>query len=143
MCRRHSRREIAGPGAGGLAISGCLQDNKVHVVLELLQVLPMTVTVTFKPALIGVCAALLLGLITADTAQARECTRLAFSVNDYGIEVPKRDSQRLLDDYIKKWTAEQGIERYTVGKKEVSCELFLDFGFFDEHTCRAEAPVCW
>jgi len=76
-------------------------------------------------------------------AQARECTRLAFSVNDYGIEVPKRDSQRLLDEYIKEWTAERGIENYTVGKKDVSCELFLDFGFFDEHTCRAEAPVCW
>lgn len=90
-------------------------------------------------------AALVLGLAgaMAPDAQARECTRLAFSVNDYGIEVPKRDSQRLLDDYIKKWTAERGIENYTVGKKEVSCKLFLDFGFFDEHTCRAEAPVCW
>lgn len=89
-------------------------------------------------------AALVVGMLcTTAPANARECTRLAFSVNDYGIEVPKRDSQRLLDEYIEKWTSERGIERYTVGKKEVSCELFLDFIFFDEHTCRAEAPVCW
>ncbi len=93
---------------------------------------------------LGLLAAIALtALSLSPAADARECTRLAFSVNDYGIEVPKRDSQRLLDDYIKRWTAERGIERYTVGKKEVSCELFLDFGFFDEHTCRAEAPVCW
>jgi len=79
----------------------------------------------------------------ATSVAARECTRLAFSVNDYGIEGPKRDAKELLDDYIKRWTAERGIERYTVGRKEVSCELFLDFIIFDEHTCRAEAPVCW
>lgn len=79
----------------------------------------------------------------APSAQARECTRLAFSVNDYGIEGPRRDAQQLLDEYIKTWTAERGIKRYTVGKKEVSCKLFLDFVIFDEHTCRAEAPVCW
>jgi hypothetical protein len=77
------------------------------------------------------------------SAQARECTRLAFSVNDYGIEGPKRDAQQLLDEYIKKWTAERGIKKYTVGKKDVTCKLFLDFVVFDEHTCRAEAPVCW
>jgi len=83
------------------------------------------------------------GVLLAPHAKARECTRLAFSVNDYGIEIPKRDSQRLLDEYIKKWTAERGIKNYTVGKKEVTCKLFLDFVIFDEHTCRAEAPVCW
>lgn len=90
-------------------------------------------------------AVLLLGLAgaSASSVQARECTRLAFSVNDYGIEVPKRDSQRLLDEYIERWTAERGIKNYTVGKKDVSCKLFLDFILFDEHTCRAEAPVCW
>ncbi len=84
-----------------------------------------------------------LGLASAHPVQARECTRLAFSVNDYGIEGPKRDAQKLLDEYIKKWTAERGIKNYTVGKKDVSCKLFLDFIVFDEHTCRAEAPVCW
>ncbi len=90
-------------------------------------------------------AALALGFgwVVASPAQARECTRLAFSVNDYGIEIPRRDAQRLLDEYIEKWTAERGIKNYTVGEKEVSCKLFLDFVVFDEHTCRAEAPVCW
>ncbi|RIA47602.1 hypothetical protein [Dichotomicrobium thermohalophilum] len=98
----------------------------------------------FKAKRVWVVAFVLgLGHATASDVQARECTRLAFSVNDYGIEIPRRDSQRLLDAYIKEWTAERGITNYTVGKKEVSCELFLDFGFFDEHTCRAEAPVCW
>jgi len=90
-------------------------------------------------------AALVAGVVgaMASSAQARKCTRLAFSVNDYGIEIPRRDSQRLLDEYIKEWTAERGIENYTVGEKEVSCKLFLDLVLFDEHTCRAEAPVCW
>jgi len=89
---------------------------------------------------------IMLGAVVASatsTVEARECTRLAFSVNDYGIEVPRRDSKRLLDKYIAEWTAERGIKNYNVGKKEVSCELFLDFGFFNEHTCRAEAAVCW
>ena len=36
-----------------------------------------------------------------------------------------------------------GVKKYTTGKKDVKCELFLDFGVFDEHTCRAEASVCW
>ncbi len=84
-----------------------------------------------------------LSLATGSGAHARECTRLAFSVNDYGIEIPRRDSQRLLDAYIKEWTSERGIENYTVGEKEVTCKLFLDLVLFDEHTCRAEAPVCW
>ncbi|NJO32425.1 MAG: hypothetical protein HC869_04145 [Rhodospirillales bacterium] len=30
-----------------------------------------------------------------------------------------------------------------MGKKDVSCELFLDFIVFDEHTCKASALVCW
>jgi len=98
-----------------------------------------------KTALGAAAAALTvsLGLAFAPPAQARECTRLAFSVNDYGIEGPKRDAQKLLDEYIERWTAERGIKNYTVGKKDVSCKLFLDFIVFDEHTCRAEAPVCW
>ncbi len=105
----------------------------------------MLVSVKSKVTLAAIAltiAATLLGA-TATGANARECTRLGFSVNDYGIEIPKRDSQRLLDDYIKKWTAERGIENYTVGKKEVTCELYLDLILFDEHTCTAEAPVCW
>ena len=39
--------------------------------------------------------------------------------------------------------ADKGIKKYTVGKKSVDCKLFLDFIVFDEHTCKAEAPVCW
>jgi len=94
-------------------------------------------------AVLVVLAVTALSWANGPSAQARECTRLAFSVNDYGIEIPRRDSQRLLDEYIEEWTAERGIENYTVGKKEVSCELFIDLILFDEHTCRAEAPVCW
>ena len=71
------------------------------------------------------------------------CQRLAFSVNDYGKEGPTRDAKRLLDDYIKSWTAERGIKDYKVGKKTVTCELFIDVGFFDEHTCKAAATFCW
>jgi hypothetical protein len=71
------------------------------------------------------------------------CTKLAFSVNDYGKEGPTRDAQALLDKYIADWTKSQGIKKYTVGKKDVNCELFLDVGLFDEHTCKATASVCW
>ena len=71
------------------------------------------------------------------------CTRLGFSVNDYGKDGPTRDAKQLLDKYIAKWTADRGITKYTTGKKDVSCELFLDFGVFDEHTCKATATVCW
>ena len=72
-----------------------------------------------------------------------KCTRLGFSVNDYGKDGPSKDAQALLDKYVAKWAAENGVKGYTIGKKTVTCELFLDFGVFDEHTCRAEAPVCW
>ena len=33
---------------------------------------------------------------------------------------------------------QQGIKDYKVGKKDVSCELFLNFIVFDEHTCTAQ-----
>lgn len=71
------------------------------------------------------------------------CTRLGFTVNDYGKEGPTRDAKALLDKYIAKWAGEKGIKNYKTGPKNVKCELFLDFGVFDEHTCRAEASVCW
>lgn len=79
---------------------------------------------------------------TSAVASAK-CTKLGFSVNDYGKDGPTRDAKELLDKYIAKWTAERGIKKYTTGKKDVTCELFLDFGFFDEHTCKATATVCW
>jgi hypothetical protein len=71
------------------------------------------------------------------------CTRLAFSVNDYGKDGPTKDANKLLDKYIADWTKSKGIKGHTVGKRDVSCELFLDFGVFDEHTCKASALVCW
>jgi hypothetical protein len=81
-------------------------------------------------------------LLGASSADAR-CTRLAFSVNDYGKQGPIDDAKRLLDTYISKWAAERGVKSHTVGKKDVTCELFLDVGLFDEHTCKAAATVCW
>jgi hypothetical protein len=80
-----------------------------------------------------------LGAGPADAA----CKRLAFSVNDYGKDGPIKDAKGLLDKYIADWTKTNGIKSYTVGKKDVSCELFLDLIVFDEHTCKASAMVCW
>ena len=87
------------------------------------------------------CVALLAwaGSAPADAA----CKRLAFSVNDYGKDGPTKDAKNLLDKHIAEWTKANGIKGYSVGKKDVSCELFLDFIVFDEHTCKASALVCW
>jgi hypothetical protein len=87
-------------------------------------------------------AVLAAAALAAPSAEAR-CTRLAFSVNDYGKEGPTKDARNLLDKYIANWTKSKGITKYTVGKKDVSCELFLDVVVFDEHTCKASALVCW
>ncbi len=83
------------------------------------------------------------GTVFAATEAHARCTKLAFSVNDYGKAGPTKDALSLLDKYIADWTKSKGIQNYTVGKKDVSCELFLDFGVFDEHTCKATALVCW
>jgi hypothetical protein len=89
-------------------------------------------------------AALVLAAVAlaAGSAEAR-CTRLAFSVNDYGKDGPTRDAQNLLDKHIADWAKTKGIKSYTVGKKDVSCELFLNLIVVDEHTCKASALVCW
>jgi hypothetical protein len=79
----------------------------------------------------------------AATPAAAKCQRLAYSVNDYGKEGPTNDAKKLLDKYIADWTKGQGIANYTVGKKDVKCDLFLNFIVFDEHTCQASALVCW
>ena len=93
------------------------------------------------PLLIAATAALTLsGMVSAADAK---CTRLAFSVNDYGKDGPTNDAKSLLDKHIAKWAVDHGVKSYTTGKKDVSCELFLDVILFDEHTCRAEANVCW
>ena len=71
------------------------------------------------------------------------CKRMGFTVNDYGKDGPTRDAKDLLDKHITKWASEQGIEKFTVGKKDVNCELFLNLLVVDEHTCTASATVCW
>jgi hypothetical protein len=72
-----------------------------------------------------------------------ECTTYFFEVNDYGKAGPTRDAQALLDKFIEQKMAEKGVKKYKMGQKDVSCELFLDFVIFDEHTCKATAQVCW
>jgi hypothetical protein len=94
-----------------------------------------------RSSLTGISVALAT-LVAAGTAEAR-CTRLGFSVNDYGKEGPTKDAKSMLDKYIAKWATDNGIKKYTTGKKDVSCELYLDVIVFDEYTCRAEASVCW
>ncbi|MDX2257823.1 MAG: hypothetical protein NW205_02800 [Hyphomicrobiaceae bacterium] len=96
-----------------------------------------TFRVSFCAALLAIGAAL-----TATSAEAK-CTRLAFSVNDYGKDGPTKDAKDLLDKYIATHMAERGITNYRTGKKDVTCELFIDLIVFDEYTCRAEANVCW
>lgn len=92
---------------------------------------------------VAVAASLVLLSQGFATQAFADCTRLAFSVNDYGKEGPTNDAKSLLDKYIKTWTSERGIKSFTVGPKDVSCELFLNFIVFDEHTCKASALVCW
>ena len=96
----------------------------------------------FLSRLLALAAAAVAVASVSTTAEAR-CTRLAFSVNDYGKDGPTKDAKDLLDKYAAKWTAERGIKKFTVGKKDVTCELFLDVGLFDEYTCKAAASVCW
>ena len=95
----------------------------------------------FRPGILVLAAGLTLGLLV--TAANAECTRLGFTVNDYGKDGPTADAKNLLDKHIAEQMSKRGITKYTVGKKDVSCELFLDFIVFDEHTCKAEATVCW
>ena len=96
----------------------------------------------FRRTTVAVLTAAILSFAAAAPGHAA-CTKLGFSVNDYGKEGPTRDAKRLLDDYIKRWTAENGIKSYRTGKKTVTCELYLDLIVFDEWTCKAVAPVCW
>jgi hypothetical protein len=100
--------------------------------------------VTMRSALRrSVFATVALAVATAVTPAYAKCTRLAYSVNDYGKVGPTEDAKRLLDKYIADWTKERGIKGYRVGKKDVTCTLFLDVIIFDEYTCKAEASVCW
>src|SRR5947207_15416060 len=79
----------------------------------------------------------------AATPAAAKCQKFGFLVNDYGKDGPTKDAKDLLDKHIATWAKEKGVAKYTVGKKDVKCELFLNFIVFDEHTCQASALVCW
>lgn len=95
-----------------------------------------------RSPLIAASVAALSVLASASSAFA-ECKTMGFTVNDYGKEGPTNDAKELLDKDIAKWAADKGVDKYTVGKKTVKCELFLDVILFDEHTCTASASVCW
>lgn len=82
-------------------------------------------------------------LAKAAPAVNRTCTRLGFSVNDYGKDGPTSDAKRLLSDYVARWAVANGIRKYNLGKSSVKCELFLNLIVVDEHTCTATADVCW
>ncbi len=84
-----------------------------------------------------------LAVLLAATPASADCDTLAFEVNDYGKDGPTRDALALLDKHIASTMTKRGIKDYRVGEKTVKCELFLDFIVFDEHTCTAQAPVCW
>jgi hypothetical protein len=81
-------------------------------------------------------------LIAAVAPSLAECAKFGFTVNDYGKEGPTKDAQDLLDKTISKWATDNKVKKYQVSKKETTCELFLNFIVFDEHTCKAEALVC-
>ncbi len=81
-------------------------------------------------------------LLSAGTANAA-CKKMGFLVNDYGKDGPTQDAKDLLDKHVAEWAAQNGIKNYTIGKKDVKCELYIDVILFDEHTCTASANVCW
>ena len=80
-------------------------------------------SISLRGTLVLACAAAMLPSFASAKPQ---CTQLFYSVNDYGKEGPSRDAQALLDKYIEKWAKEKGIKKYKTGKKDVTCELFLD-----------------
>lgn len=90
-----------------------------------------------------ISAAAGLALMLGFSPAKAECVTLGFEVNDYGKEGPTKDALALLDKHIAESMAKRGVKNYRVGKKTVNCKLFLDLIVFDEHTCKAEAPVCW
>lgn len=89
-------------------------------------------------------ASVLIGAIAALSAPAdAACKKFGFTVNDYGKDGPTNDAKNLLDKHIAEWATQNSVGEYSTGKKNVSCELFLDVILFDEHTCTASATVCW
>jgi hypothetical protein len=96
---------------------------------------------TSKIAIIAGAAAIAATMLTSPAFAA--CQRMGFLVNDYGKDGPSKDAKELLDKHIAKTLAAKGVTKYTTGTKSVTCELFLNFIVFDEHTCTASATVCW
>lgn len=94
-----------------------------------------------KPSL--ALTSVLLALAALSSPADAACKKFGFTVNDYGKEGPTNDAKNLLDKHIAEWAAQNGVRAYQTGKKNVSCELFLDVLLFDEHTCTASANVCW
>jgi len=88
-------------------------------------------------------ASVLVSVLAATAPAEAACKRFGFTVNDYGKEGPTNDAKNLLDKHIAEWATQNGVTAYQTGKKNVSCELFLDVILFDEHTCTASANVCW
>lgn len=89
-------------------------------------------------------ASVFLGTIAALAVPANAaCKKFGFTVNDYGKEGPTNDAKNLLDKHIAQWASQNGVASYQTGKKNVSCELFIDVILFDEYTCTASATVCW
>ncbi len=88
-------------------------------------------------------ASVLVSVIAATAPADAACKKFGFTVNDYGKDGPTNDAKNLLDKHIAEWAAQNGVTAYQTGKKNVSCELFLDVILFDEHTCTASASVCW
>lgn len=88
-------------------------------------------------------SAVVMSMLASAAPAAAVCKTMGFTVNDYGKDGPTKDAKDLLDKEIAKWAADNGVAKYTVGKKTVKCELFLDVILFDEHTCTATASVCW
>lgn len=99
----------------------------------------MRATFKFAAAIVTAAAFASAAALPATAA----CKRYGFTVNDYGKDGPTKDAKALLDKMIASKMSEQGIKDFHTGKKNVSCELFLNFIVFDEHTCTAEATVCW
>ncbi|MFA7307335.1 MAG: hypothetical protein WC026_11740 [Hyphomicrobium sp.] len=89
----------------------------------------------------GATAAAFIAAVSLPATAA--CKRYGFTVNDYGKDGPTKDAKSLLDKMIATKMSEQGIKDFHTGKKSVSCDLFLNFIVFDEHTCTAQATVCW
>jgi len=96
-----------------------------------------------KPAAVMLAVMFAVGTAAGAMPASAACKKFGFEVNDYGKDGPTRDAKALLDKYIAYWTKEKGIKKFTVGKKDVTCELFLNLIVIDEHTCKATATVCW